>query len=178
MTGEMRLLPGGYRASVAGYIAGRAARPLFCLAPHGVFRALPFAREAVSFYLAFSPLPRCRGGLFSVTLSVAVSFRRRCPRILRGVVPCGVRTFLWRAADPYKHPPPPAIVSRTEDDLTRSYRHAQARKTRPIDAAEPTRKTGRSSRGRCPPWRSSPPWSRAACPSQSAPPGRASVPRR
>ena len=38
---------------------------LFGLAPDGVFRALPVARQAVSFYLAFSPLP-CpwgRGGL-------------------------------------------------------------------------------------------------------------------
>ena len=45
---------------------------LFGLAPDGVFRALPVTRQAVSSYLAFSPLPRpCgRGGLFSVALSV------------------------------------------------------------------------------------------------------------
>ena len=45
---------------------------LFGLAPDGVFRALPVARQAVSSYLAFSPLPcPCgRGGLFSVALSV------------------------------------------------------------------------------------------------------------
>ena len=34
-----------------------AARSLFCLAPHGVFRALPVARQAVGSYPAFSPLP-------------------------------------------------------------------------------------------------------------------------
>src|SRR5580765_6491014 len=36
---------------------GPAALPLFCLAPHGVFHASRIAPRAVSFYLAFSPLP-------------------------------------------------------------------------------------------------------------------------
>jgi hypothetical protein len=36
---------------------GPAALPLFCLAPHGVFRASRIASRAVSSYLAFSPLP-------------------------------------------------------------------------------------------------------------------------
>jgi len=38
---------------------GRAGNPsfLFCLAPHGVYRAPVLAPRAVSFYLAFSPLP-------------------------------------------------------------------------------------------------------------------------
>ena len=36
---------------------GPAALPLFCLAPHGVFRASRIAPRAVSSYLAFSPLP-------------------------------------------------------------------------------------------------------------------------
>src|SRR4051812_34720433 len=77
---------------------GQAAGSLLCLAPHGVFRASPVARRAVGFYPAFSPLPRttcaARGGLFSVTLSVAASLGPRLPRILRGMVPEGVRTFL------------------------------------------------------------------------------------
>jgi hypothetical protein len=40
--------------------------------------------------------PACAGvgGLFSVTLSVGVGFRRPLPRVLRGMLPCGVRTFL------------------------------------------------------------------------------------
>src|ERR1051326_485398 len=38
-------------------ISGPAALPLFCLAPHGVFRASRITPRAVSFYLAFSPLP-------------------------------------------------------------------------------------------------------------------------
>ena len=33
---------------------------LFCLAPHGVCRASFITVGAVSFYLAFSPLPRLR----------------------------------------------------------------------------------------------------------------------
>src|SRR5437660_10532789 len=36
---------------------GPASLPLFCLAPHGVFRASRIAPRAVSSYLAFSPLP-------------------------------------------------------------------------------------------------------------------------
>src|SRR5215467_7191392 len=38
-------------------INGPAALPLFCLAPHGVFRASRITPRAVSSYLAFSPLP-------------------------------------------------------------------------------------------------------------------------
>jgi hypothetical protein len=55
--------------------SGPAALPLFCLAPHGVFRASRIAPRAVSSYLAFSPLPALSqrtGGMFSVTLSVNI----------------------------------------------------------------------------------------------------------
>src|SRR6266404_1503587 len=37
--------------------SGPAILPLFCLAPHGVFRASRITPRAVSSYLAFSPLP-------------------------------------------------------------------------------------------------------------------------
>ena len=74
------------------------ALPLFCLAPHGVFRASRITPRAVSSYLAFSTLPelRCQrtGGVFSVTLSVNLGLGRGCPRVLRGMLPYGVRTFL------------------------------------------------------------------------------------
>lgn len=47
---------------------------LFCLAPHGVYRASFIAVGAVGSYPAFSPLPffaeALKGGLFSVTLSI------------------------------------------------------------------------------------------------------------
>src|SRR5213075_3198433 len=81
-------------------INGPAALPLFCLAPHGVFPASQIASRAVSSYLAFSPLPALcfqrTGGVFSVTLSVVAVFQPRRPRILRGMLPYGVRTFLQR----------------------------------------------------------------------------------
>src|SRR4051812_23783253 len=82
-------------------LGGPAVLPLFCLAPHGVFRASRIAPRAVSSYLAFSTLPdlRCQrtGGVFSVTLSVNLDLGRGCPRVLRGMLPYGVRTFLSRA---------------------------------------------------------------------------------
>src|SRR3954470_24120997 len=79
-------------------IDGPAVLPLFCLAPHGVFHASRITPRAVSSYLAFSTLPdlRCQrtGGVFSVTLSVNPDLGRGCPRVLRGMLPYGVRTFL------------------------------------------------------------------------------------
>jgi hypothetical protein len=38
------------------------------------------------------------GGVFSVTLSVTAILQLRCPRVLRGMSPYGVRTFLQQAA--------------------------------------------------------------------------------
>src|SRR5437667_8682409 len=82
-------------------INGPAALPLFCLAPHGVFPASRITPRAVSSYLAFSTLPflccQRTGGVFSVTLSVAAILQLRRPRILRGMSPYGVRTFLQQA---------------------------------------------------------------------------------
>jgi hypothetical protein len=104
----MRLIPGNGPPKRDG---PDAQRSLFCLAPHGVFRAPPVARRAVGSYPAFSPLPGIRGstgGLFSVTLSVNGNFRSRPPRVLRGVLSGGVRTFLWQS----KHPRAPATSDR------------------------------------------------------------------
>src|SRR5882724_10879927 len=55
--------------------SGPAALPLFCLAPHGVFRASRITPRAVSSYLAFSPLP----ALFSKNRRCVFcdTFRRR-----------------------------------------------------------------------------------------------------
>ena len=79
-------------------IDGPAVLPLFCLAPHGVFPASQITSRAVSSYLAFStlPVPCCQrtGGVFSATLSVSPILRSNRPRILRGMLPYGVRTFL------------------------------------------------------------------------------------
>ena len=53
------------------------------------------------------------GGLFSVTLSVGPGFRPCLPRVLRGMLPCGVRTFL--SVQTLRHarngrPPSPATL--------------------------------------------------------------------
>src|SRR6266404_5380468 len=93
----------GHDATIPEDQIGPATLPLFCLAPHGVFRASRIASRAVSSYLAFSPLPALKkeqlffqrtGGLFSVTLSVNPDLGRGRPRIVRGMLPYGVRTFL------------------------------------------------------------------------------------
>jgi len=63
---------------------------LFGLAPNGVCRALHVTIQAVSSYLAVSPLPGTfPGGLFSVALSPG-----HPAFALRTILPCGVRTFL------------------------------------------------------------------------------------
>jgi len=56
-------------------IGGPAVLLLFCLAPHGVFPAISLTRDAVSSYLAFSPLP----ALFSKNRRYLLcdTFRRR-----------------------------------------------------------------------------------------------------
>jgi len=63
-------------AASCGLPAARATRVrsrcLFGLAPTGGCRATPVARRAVGSYPTVSPLPRNRGGLFSVALSVAL----------------------------------------------------------------------------------------------------------
>ena len=65
----------------------------FGLAPDGVFLAASSRKPDVSSYLAFSPLPRCRGGLFSAALSVPAQ-RKDGPSVLRSIVLNGARTFL------------------------------------------------------------------------------------
>lgn len=97
---RMRLLPGGCPAFAE---PDRQPGLLLCLAPHGVFRAPALARRAVGSYPAFSPLPapRCRvaGGLiFCDTFRRPRLGPRGRPRVLRGMSPCGVRTFLPASA--------------------------------------------------------------------------------
>ena len=108
----MRLLPGSCQLS----LAGQAARaPCFVLHRMGfvVPRGLRTGRWALT--PPFHPDPRRAlrldsGGLFSVTLSIAPDFRPAPPRLLRGMLPVGVRTFLCRLA-------PAAIVCPTEGSV-------------------------------------------------------------
>ena len=62
-----RPYPGARTGPIPSRFHGKA--PLFGLAPGGVYHAVSVTRNAVSSYLAFSPLPDCSGGLFSVALS-------------------------------------------------------------------------------------------------------------
>ncbi len=61
---------------------GRAALPLFCLAPRGVCRASSVTLGAVGSYPTISPLPlaETRGGILSAALSVRVGLHRPGPR--------------------------------------------------------------------------------------------------
>ena len=99
LRGTARPAIAGRGATIPEDRSGPAVLPLFCLAPHGVFRASRITPRAVSSYLAFSPLP----ALFSKNRRYLLCdtfrqrrFRERRPRILRGMLPYGVRTFLWR----------------------------------------------------------------------------------
>src|SRR5437868_4148600 len=76
---------------------------LFGLAPDGVFRAVPLTRNAVRSYRTFSPLPHqtdCGGLIFCGTVRRRFYLRPRVSQSngpgLRGIAPCGVRTFLFR----------------------------------------------------------------------------------
>jgi len=94
----------------------RAGDPFLCFVLHRMgFLMRPRLHEGpVGSYPAFSTLPRTtfrrqralnfavslrpkvvRGGIFSVILSVPWSFRPKLPRFSRGMLPSGVRTFLW-----------------------------------------------------------------------------------
>src|SRR5437868_14700741 len=70
--------------------SGPAVLPLFCLAPHGVFRASRITPRAVSSYLAFSPLP----ALFSKNRRYVFCDTLRQPR-LASALPA---YFTWHAA--------------------------------------------------------------------------------
>ncbi len=65
--GLQRPYPGARTGPAPFRLRGKA--PLFGLAPGGVYHAVSVTRNAVSSYLAFSPLPDFSGGIFSVALS-------------------------------------------------------------------------------------------------------------
>ncbi len=71
-----------------------ASSPLLGISPGGVCRAFRLAAEAVSSYLAFSPLlTKDVSGIFSVALSLFRPLQAE-HRALPGTLPLGVRTFL------------------------------------------------------------------------------------
>jgi len=64
-----RDLPGPLARKTPAMLA-RGARPLFGLAPGGVYPATCVAAGAVRSYRTISPLPTCAGGIISVALSL------------------------------------------------------------------------------------------------------------
>ena len=78
---------------------------LFCLAPQGVCPATAVTRSAVSSYLAISPLPLDKlGAVYFLRHFPSPCHYNKAPRLSPGMLPCGVRTFLW-------DPKAPAIIS-------------------------------------------------------------------
>ena len=76
----------------------RAGGPTPCFVLHRMGFFVPRRLRAGRWALTppFHPYPGLRrGGLFSVTLSVIRDFHRGRPHFLCGMLPCGVRTFLY-----------------------------------------------------------------------------------
>src|SRR5439155_25321150 len=80
-------------------VADRLSSLCFVLHRMGFFVPRELLRERCALTSPVHPCLRSfqrTGGVFSVTLSVNVRLRERCPRFLRGMLPFGVRTFLQR----------------------------------------------------------------------------------
>ena len=96
----LRPIPGGCRR-LRG-VLGRRPDPSCSVLHRMGFFVPPCLRSGRwAFTPPFHPCrPACAGvgGMFSVTLSVDRDFGPGPPRILRGMLPCGVRTFLSRLA--------------------------------------------------------------------------------
>src|SRR6476646_9894135 len=67
----------------------------------GFFLPRKLLRERLALTSPFHPclyFSQRTGGVFSVTLSVTAIFQPRRPRLLRGMLPYGVRTFLQQTS--------------------------------------------------------------------------------
>src|SRR5215813_7912626 len=100
-----------------------AAHPLFCLAPHGVFRASRITPRAVSSYLAFSPLP----ALFSKNRRCVFCDTFRQSRLWSGLPACFTRhAAVWCSDFP---PANPANAGLTSDHLPSAHNLAHEQKS-------------------------------------------------
>ena len=105
----MRRYPGIWRTGCPFPVLSCTAWGFSCLGhcwPSGELlpRHFTFARR---------PLARPSSRMFSVTLSVAPRLRETRPRFFQGMLPSGVRTFLWRNL-----PASPAIICHREETIT------------------------------------------------------------
>ena len=110
----LRPIPGGSRR-LRG-VLGRRPDPSCSVLHRMGFFVPPCLRSGRwAFTPPFHPCrPACAGvgGMFSVTLSVNRDFGPGSPRVLRGMLPCGVRTFLSRLAlRPAESDRPPSILT-------------------------------------------------------------------
>ena len=105
-----RLLPGG----IHPLRDLRPGWPFSCSVLHRMRFVVPPSSRLGRWALTppFHPYPRLRaGGLFSVILSVTAACTA-APTLSRGMLPCGVRTFLWSPAlqqNPSDHSDRPAV---------------------------------------------------------------------
>lgn len=92
-----------------GFRRGAGRSEVSYLALHRMGFSMPpgLLQERWAFTPPFHPYRKAvkpAGGLFSVARSVVEGFRPSLPRVssvrLRGILPCGVRTFLPRKGDP------------------------------------------------------------------------------
>jgi hypothetical protein len=113
--------------------SGQATLPLLCLAPHGVFRAAPLTRMSGGLLPRLFTLTQHHfgsdGALESELLGRAKSgagryifcdtvrhpgFRSWAPPISRGMLPFGVRTFLWQNKCQASDHPPQGRLTQSE----------------------------------------------------------------
>jgi hypothetical protein len=87
----------------------------------------PFWRGEGHCWNPATPTKMVRGGVFSVILSVIWSFRPKSPRFSRGMLPCGVRTFLWHNKGcTSDHPSQPCSYHKQPRSSTRRLKRATA----------------------------------------------------
>jgi len=86
----------GYPTAFAAVRPRRAVSSVLSCTAWGLSCLLPYSRSGELLPRLFTLARRIapHGGMFSVTLSVTGALRPQPPRLTRGMLPCGVRTFL------------------------------------------------------------------------------------
>jgi len=125
--------------------SGQATLPLLCLAPHGVFRAAPLTRMPGGLLprlFTLTPLhfqvflqnsirslakPESGAGRYIFCDTVRhPGFTSWAPPISRGMLPSGVRTFLWQNKYQASDHPPQERVTQSEVECEFEFRSGRA----------------------------------------------------